>query len=258
MQPKDNQKGQGLSKTDRVQTDFTKYGLTELKIFFSDILRAARDKDMAFEQFYDDYEKYHEEINTGGILERAKLIEEWIEPHSSLLDAGIGDGTISEYLMKKKNLEVVGFDVSRIACEKAAKLGIIAKVRDINAGLALEKEEFYDYILFSEVIEHTVYPQKILTEAVRHCNKGVIVTIPNSAYIRWRIHLLRGFVPRQSFTHLHCWSIKDFELFSKVLNIRLLAFKTFLPSYLMKFKNLLAFQQCWLLAPMRSNKFVST
>ena len=240
----------GSSKADSIQADFKHYGMKELKIFIGDIYKALRDKNMAFDQLFDDYERYHESVNTGGgNLERAKVIEDWIEPHSTLLDAGIGDGTISEYLMKKKALEVLGFDVSKIACEKAAKLGIRARVRDINSGLSLDEGEFYDYILLAEVIEHTVYPQKILTEAVKHCKKGVIVTIPNSAYIRWRIQLLRGFAPRQSFTHLHYWSIKDFELFCKVLHIKTVAFKTFLPKQLLRFRNLLAFQQCWLLEP---------
>lgn len=32
--------------------------------------------------------------------------------------------------------------------------------------------------------------------------------------------MLRGYVPRQTFTHLHFWSISDFALFLRVLGLR--------------------------------------
>jgi len=180
-------------------------------------------------------------------------VEGWIEPGATVLDVGVGDGTVSNYLIKNKNVKVTGLDISATACEKARKLGIATEIRDITNGLGLSDDTFYEYILLLEVIEHTAYPQRILNDAIDHATKGVIVTIPNSAYIKWRIQMLRGYVPRQSFTHLHFWSVKDFEIFCKEANIKILEFRTFLPNHLMKFKNLLAWQQCWLLSPKRNN-----
>ena len=144
-----------------------------------------------------------------------------------------------------------GLDVSENACQKAKQKGISAEIRDINYGLTLRDDEIYDYILLMEVIEHTVQPEKVVMDAVRHAKKGVIVTIPNSGYIKWRIQLLRGYSPRQSYTHLHFWSIKDFEIWCKLLNIKIKSFTTILPRYTSVFKNLLAWQQCWLLYPKR-------
>jgi methionine biosynthesis protein MetW len=203
---------------------------------------------MSFPEVFEDYEKYHSVINTGN-LSRAKLVEDWIEPNSKVLDVGVGDGTVSEYLIKNKQVRVVGLDISATACEKAKQLGIQTEVRDITNGLGLADGISYDYILLLEVIEHTAYPHRILIDAVNHAKKGVIVSIPNSAYIKWRIQMLRGYVPRQSFTHLHFWSVKDFEIFCKETNIQILEFKTFLPRHLMPFRNLLAWQQCWMLSP---------
>ena len=210
--------------------------------------RALTQSNMDFPEVFEDYEKYHSVINTGN-LSRAKLVEDWIEPNSMILDVGVGDGTVSQYLIKNKQVKVVGLDISATACEKAKHLGIQTEVRDITNGLGLPDGASYDYILLLEVIEHTAYPHRILIDAVNHAKKGVIVTIPNSAYIKWRIQMLRGYVPRQSFTHLHFWSVKDFELFCKETNIQILEFKTFLPRHLMPFRNLLAWQQCWMLSP---------
>jgi len=220
------------------------------RLISKDIFTSSNDKKMNFLEMFQDYEEYHKEINTGKKI-RAELIKGWIEKNSTMLDVGIGDGMIAEYLMNELNVKMYGLDVSENACKKAKQKGISAEIRDINYGLNLRDDEIYDYILLMEVIEHTVQPEKVVMDAVRHAKKGVIVTIPNSGYIKWRIQLLRGYSPRQSYTHLHFWSIKDFEIWCKLLNIKIKSFTTILPKYTSIFKNLLAFQQCWLLYPKR-------
>jgi methionine biosynthesis protein MetW len=213
-----------------------------------DIGKALTETDMTFPELFEEYETYHAEVETGRLL-RAELIQDWIEPGSTVLDVGIGDGFISDYLIKKRDAKVTGVDVSNTACEKARKRGITTQIKDINYGLGLDPNNLYDYILLLEVLEHTLYPSRVLLDATHHTKKGVIVTIPNSAYIKWRIQMLKGYHPRQSFMHLHFWSIKDFELFCTTLDIRMIAFRTFLPRLTLKFRNLLAWQQCWLLLP---------
>jgi methionine biosynthesis protein MetW len=213
-----------------------------------DLTRTMTQKDWEFPEMFEDYEKYHASINTGKSV-RYDLIKQWIEPNSTVLDVGVGDGHMAELLMNNKNALVKGIDISHLACEKAKNRGISVTVKDINNGLSLDRDEYYDYILLIEVIEHTIYPQKILVEAISHARKGVIVTIPNSAYIKWRIQLLRGYSPRQSFSHLHFWSVNDFSLFCRKLDINIVDFNTLLPPWLIKCSNLLGWQQCWLLGP---------
>ena len=183
------------------------------RLICRDILSSSNDKKMNFLEMFQDYEEYHKEINTGKKI-RAELIKGWIEKNSTMLDVGIGDGLIAEYLIKELNVKMHGLDVSENACKKAKQKGIIAEIRDINHGLTLRDDEIYDYILLMEVIEHTVQPEKVVMDAVRHAKKGVIITIPNSGYIKWRIQLLRGYSPRQSYTHLH---YQQFTLFRSLL-----------------------------------------
>ena len=222
--------------------------ISYLRLVQGDLRTALFEKKMVFPEMFDNYEIYHEVVETGKLL-RAKLVEDWIEPKSTVLDVGVGDGVMSEYFVKSRQVDVIGLDISNKACEKARKRGIKSEIRDINNGLGIEENKYYDYILLSEVIEHTIYPHRILVDATKHTKKGVIVTIPNSGYLKWRVQLLRGYVPRQSFTHLHNWSIKDFEFFCGTLDIQILSFVTILPTLLLKYRNLLAWQQCWLLAP---------
>ena len=222
--------------------------ISYLRLIQRDLWMALYERKLVFPEMFEDYEKSHEAVETGKLL-RAKLVEDWIEPNSTILDVGVGDGVMAEYFVKNKHVDVEGLDISNKACEKARNRGIRSEIRDINNSLGIENDKYYDYILLSEVIEHIIYPHRILLDATKHTKKGVIVTIPNSGYLKWRVQLLRGYVPRQSFTHLHNWSIKDFELFCKTLDIQILGFITILPDLLLKFRNLLAWQQCWLLAP---------
>ena len=59
---------------------------------------------MNFLEMFQDYEEYHKEINTGKKI-RAELIKGWIEKNSTMLDVGIGDGLIAEYLMNELNVK---------------------------------------------------------------------------------------------------------------------------------------------------------
>jgi len=221
------------------------------------IYKGLTEKNPPFSEIFPDYEVYHKTSHVSALTElRARLISEWIETGSSILDVGCGEGFMMEFLSRSKNCKVFGIDVSSKAIEKLRSRGFQGIVRDVDEeGLGLSKDESYDYILLIEVLEHLKYPHKVLVEACSCAKKGVIVTLPNSGYIYWRLQLLRGYFPRQSFTHLHFWTINDFKMFLKTLNLRPLALKTDLPERgIMGFicktlENLLAYQQCWLIAP---------
>jgi methionine biosynthesis protein MetW len=226
-----------------------RYGTREAWLFLKDQWNALTKRGMDFVEVFDNYEEYWTSGSIFTDLNRAKLIEDWFESGSTVLDVGVGNGQISEYLVKSKKVKLTGLDISEVACQKANDLGIKTIIRDINnGGLNLEQDQLYDYILLSEVLEHILFPKRILIEASHHTKKGIVVTMPNVAYMKWRIQLIRGYFPRHSFTHTHFWSIKDFELFCKALDMKILDFRTFLPEPLLIFKNLLAFQQAWLLA----------
>lgn len=191
-----------------------------------DIIKYSNIPTEGFPEMYTDYNEFHqgEKEKENIKLKKTKLLLDWLEPESSLLDVGCGDGIVGEYLKHQKNLNVFGLDISEVAKAEAAKHGIDVIIRDINKGLNLERK--YDYILLSEVLEHLNVPQKILTEAALNANKGVIVTFPNIGWLPYRIQLLRGYFPRQSFMHIHFWTHIDFLMFCKILGLNVKEFKT--------------------------------
>lgn len=219
------------------------------KIIFELMYSARFDPSVFPELNIRDYEEYHKSGAVGVCPLRVKLVSNWIEPNSTVLDVGCGEGINAEHIAKLKKVQVHGIDVSAYAISKLVGKGFQGEVKDIdNEGLNLKST--YDYILFVEVLEHLKWPHRVLIEACEHARKGVIVTLPNSGYVRWRLQMLRGYVPRQTFTHLHFWSVNDFDLFLRALGLHALDFKTDVTGWInFVFENLLAFQQCWLIAP---------
>jgi methionine biosynthesis protein MetW len=224
------------------------------------IYNGLTEKNLYFKEIFSNYEEYHAtpKISSLSVL-RAHLISDWIEPYSSVLDVGCGEGFLMEFLVRTKNCRVYGVDISSKAIEIVRAKSFEGCVRDVDEeGLGLSEDERYDYILFVETLEHLKYPHKVLMEACKHARRGVIVTLPNTGYIYWRLQMLRGYFPRQSFTHLHFFSINDFYIFLRQLGLKPLALKTDLPTKGFKgwlcsrLKNLLAYQQCWFIAPFRS------
>jgi len=216
---------------------------------FSDLTR----KNWLLSEVFQNYEEYHVDPKISLLtLLRTELTKDWIKPNSTVLDIGCGEGFTMEFLSKSKKCEVAGIDISQTAIQKARLKGLKAKVRDIDQGLGLVNDEKYDYILFIEVLEHVKYPHNALEEACHHANIGVIVTIPNSGYLKWRLHILRGYFPRQTFTHLHFWTINDFHIFLRQIGLKPIDLKTDLDgTFLKPLRNLLAYQQCWLIASKR-------
>ena len=173
-------------------------------------------------EIFDNYDEYHKEMQVGNVI-RANVFLRWIEEGSSILDIGCADGLIALYMMKQKDLKVVGIDVAEDMVQMARKKGVEAYTMDLNVPFNINEK--YDYIIMSEVIEHLIFPHKVLKEMLKVARKGVIISFPNAAWLPYRIQLLRGYSPRQSFTHLHAWSHPDFILFCKEIGAQIIDFR---------------------------------
>jgi methionine biosynthesis protein MetW len=184
---------------------------------FREIVKAAwPDPDDLFPDLVSDYEEYHAHVDTGRMT-RAKLIAPWIARGSRVLDAGCGDGFMAEFLARERDAHVEGFDVAEAAVKKTQARGIPATVKDLDEEPALPSG--FDYILFVEVLEHLRRPHIALKEASAKARLATIVTIPNSGWFGYRLQVTLGHAPRQSFTHLHFWSHKDFIAFCRRLKV---------------------------------------
>ncbi len=125
-----------------------------------------------------------------------------------LLDMGCGSGYLAKLLKAGvPGLVVHGVDISSVALERARDhLDQIWQV-DLDKNDMPVSSEQYDTVTCIEVLEHLYDPDHAMREIARVLAPGgyTVVTVPNLAYWRYRLDLLRGRVPQPAVDrrHLH-------------------------------------------------------
>lgn len=147
--------------------------------------------------------------NHHGIGRRDMLIKRWpanrheavfyiTENGNSVLDIGCGNGFLLWNLRNKFD-NLYGLELSSSMVKEAKK-----NLHDQKAEIYLAntehlpfKDEFFDCIVLTDVIEHIADVWQVFQEIVRVLRYGgqLITTTPNVAYFKRRITLLRGHFP---------------------------------------------------------------
>jgi len=147
-----------------------------------------------------------------------KVILEWVEFHSSVLDLGCGDGELLSVLTQQKKVNGHGIDINEQAIYDCVKRGLSVSHEDLATGLSEYPDRSFDYVILNQSFQEVRKPDFVLKEAMR-VGKKVIVSLPNFAYYAARIQIsFRGKVPVTSalpYTwydtpNLHFLSILDF------------------------------------------------
>jgi O-antigen biosynthesis protein len=137
-----------------------------------------------------------------------------------ILDIGCGQGEFARTLRASRpacTLEIVGVEVSESAAETAAGAVdelIIGNVEQV----ALGYEDYFDCIVFGDVLEHLVDPWSMLrrAEGLLHSTGTVIASIPNVQHWRVIIDLMLGRWEYREFgimdsTHLRFFTRKSIQ-----------------------------------------------
>lgn len=127
-----------------------------------------------------------------------------MEPNSSVIDIGCGNGRTIKYLIEAgKALNFNGVDTSQRARSAfRINVGVVA-FDDIPA------RGSYDYAIFNNSIEHIADPDTALRSAARIA-QNIIIAVPNTGFILDRFRLMFGgrFCCRTG-DHIRFWTIKD-------------------------------------------------
>lgn len=189
------------------------------------------------------------------LRDREKIFIDWAKENSSVLDIACGDSPLLLELKKRKNCQVEGFDLSSLIIDEQIKNGVPARVVDIGAE-DFELPKRYDYIVLSEILEHLVMPENLLKK-IRDSAEYLIISIPNSAFYRYRTDFLfKGrFFTQWAYhpsEHLRFWSHSDFLAWLEALDLKVVRCEasnglTLGPLKLFKrWKNLFGYQICYL------------
>ncbi len=143
-----------------------------------------------------------------------QIICSLLQGKKTILDIGCNDG----YLVKLYSKGIfTGIDYSAVSAKLAKKNGFYdVRVGDLNNYSQFNLKQKFEALIFADILEHLLYPQKVLTYFTnKNLKKGgqIIVSLPNVAHFMIRFNLLLG---RFNYTdsgildrtHLHLYTKK--------------------------------------------------
>jgi 2-polyprenyl-3-methyl-5-hydroxy-6-metoxy-1,4-benzoquinol methylase len=140
-----------------------------------------------------------------------------VNENTRVLDIGCSSGTLGAVLIAEKKCEVVGIDLDKGDVQLAKK-----KLTDAHVG-NIEYDDLshvgkFDFIIFSDVIEHLLNPVSVLMKVKDMLNENgaVLFSIPNMANMSTRLMLLDGHFTYAETglldkTHLHFYDRQEIE-----------------------------------------------
>ncbi len=147
-----------------------------------------------------------------------RVIVEWIEEGSSVLDLGCGEGELLELLVREKRVQAQGIEIREQAIYRCVARGLSVFHEDIDEGLAGYGDKTFDYVILNQSLQQVKKPDIVVKEALR-VGSQVIIGFPNFAHYsaRWQI-FFRGKTPItpslpyewHDTPNLHFLSVSDF------------------------------------------------
>jgi len=118
-----------------------------------------------------------------------RYIAQLIEPNSTVLDLGCGDGQLLALLRKEKNISGMGVTLGEEDIVICAENGVSAVEYNLDKCISLFGAKSYDYVVLSQTMQVIRHVPVVLRELLR-VGRQVIVSFPNFAYWRGRVQFM--------------------------------------------------------------------
>lgn len=144
-----------------------------------------------------------------------------VDPGSSVLDIGCGDGVLLCRLTREKQVRGTGMELSQDHVIGCVECGLSVMQADIDQGLRGIPDQSYDYVILSMTLQVINRPEVAIREMLR-VGRRCIISFPNFAFWKVRAKLLltgRAPVTRNlpyawhASPNRHVLSIRDFRKF---------------------------------------------
>ncbi len=157
-----------------------------------------------------------------------RVIGEWVEPNSRVLDLGCGRGELMAYLAQAKQVSATGVDLDFERISECVRRGLCAYQGDMTEFMRAFPDGHFDRVICSRTVHELNDPAGVILEALRVGSK-VTVGFVNHGFWKNRIGMLfRGRKVRNA-VYTTAWhesrpanplTIADFEDFCLGKSIR--------------------------------------
>ena len=155
-----------------------------------------------------------------------------VEPHSTVLDLGCGNGDLLGALIEQKQVRGEGIELSEQCIGACVSKGLYNVMHgDLDQGLADYADQSVDYVILTNTIQVLQRPLFLIQEMAR-VGRKCLISLPNFAHWSARVQLFfGGRMPKTSrlpyewydTPNIHLTTSKDFRDFCQVANLDLLA-----------------------------------
>jgi len=186
-----------------------------------------------------DNRNYKYVINSTSKRAEFGVIAKLVKKGSSVVDLGMGDGTLLKILKDRKGVKGLGIEISPSGVRAAKKKGVESRIGRIDVKLPFKNKEF-DYAICNVTLQMVMYPEILIREMAR-ISQIQIITFPNFGYVMNRLEMLfKGRMPNFmlggyrwfSTGLIHQLSIKDFTDFCKDNEIKIVSTSHIFPERL--------------------------
>jgi len=156
-------------------------------------------------------------------------IANWVQPNTSLLDLGCGDGSFLEFIRAKRDVKPYGVEITDSAVLACVQKGLNIVQQDLEGGLALFEDQSFDTVVLSQTLQTIHQTEWILREVVR-VGKQCVVSFPNFGHWSHRYSVALGRMPVSkslpyewfNTPNVRVLTIADFEALAHKLGISIL------------------------------------
>lgn len=142
----------------------------------------------------------------------------------TILDVGCGEGfTINKLGENGVGKKIEGVEYSKDAIRLGKKLFPNLIFKEGSAYALPYKDNSFDLVVCTEVLEHLDQPAKVLSEALRTSKKYVLISVPNEPFF-----MLSNFIRGKNLFrlgddpgHANHWTVLSFQKFIKKNGIKI-------------------------------------
>ena len=158
-----------------------------------------------------------------------EAISNWVEPGTSVLDLGCGDGALINYLQESRRIIGYGIENDDAGILACVSNGVNVIQSNLESGLKEVDDGAFDYVILSQTLQAMRRTEAVIDEMLR-VGREAIVSFPTFGYWQHRWQLIKGRMPVSdalpydwyNTPNVHMCTVADFDAFCTRKNLRVL------------------------------------